>query len=217
MALPVFATDEDILLRAPGDYHLLCPRDQVLARGTDGTLVGPWGLQSASVDFQARGVRPGHVAQLIAPGSGGMNPARLYVVDSASPASASLRVPGQAAGQGEPPSPPNSAIRTEFLIATLGPQIADVTTALDARFRLARDLPADAQVEIRAVIVLTVLERRYQEVSRCHGEHNDSFVAKARALANERDERLARLAIRLDSSSNPAAPHPAPWGTRLSR
>lgn len=219
MALPVFATDEDVLLRAPGDFPLLCPRDQVLARGTDGQLVGPWGLQSPSLDFQGRGVRPGHVVQLVAPGSGGMSPARLYVVDSVSPGSAVLRVQGQATGSGEPPAPPNSSVRTEFLVATLAPQIADATAGLDARFRLTDvpNPPADVLAEIRAVVVLTVLERRYQEIGRCAGEHADAFASKARTLASERDERLARLAIRLDSVWNPSTPPAGPWGTRLSR
>lgn len=219
MAPPVFATDEDVLLRAPGDFTLLCPRDQVLARGTDGTLVASWNLQSAAVDFPSRGVRPGHVVQLLAPGSSGQAPARLYVLDSVSPGSVILRVQGQSSGEGEPPSPSNSATRTDFLIATLAPQIADATASLDARFRLSEVVnpSADVLTEIKAVVVLTVLERRYREIGHCAGEQADALLKRAQSLAVERDERLARLAIRLDAATNPSSPPRGPWGTRLSR
>ena len=34
----VYATDEDIALRASADFAILCPKDQCLAYGNDGTI-----------------------------------------------------------------------------------------------------------------------------------------------------------------------------------
>src|SRR5947199_54246 len=49
----LYATDEDIVLRASADFALLCPRDQKLASGTDGTFMPDdrWTLHSTAVDF----------------------------------------------------------------------------------------------------------------------------------------------------------------------
>ena len=51
----VFATDEDIAVRAGDDYAALCPSSNKLAEGTDGVMDPgtPWDLSSASVDFGA--------------------------------------------------------------------------------------------------------------------------------------------------------------------
>ena len=68
---PIYATDEDIALRATADFAILCPRDQKLAAGSDGSFdpSDRWTLQSASVDFSAQGVLPGQVVQLLGPAS----------------------------------------------------------------------------------------------------------------------------------------------------
>jgi hypothetical protein len=67
----VYATDEDIALRASTDFTALCPRDQVLAAGTDGVFAAsdPWTLTSTSVDFAAFGLAPGLLARLTKPTS----------------------------------------------------------------------------------------------------------------------------------------------------
>ena len=54
----VYATDENIAIRAGGDFAPLCPDWQKLASGSDGvfTAGSPWVLNSPSVDFEAAGV-----------------------------------------------------------------------------------------------------------------------------------------------------------------
>ena len=54
----VYATDENIAVRASGDFSMLCPDWQKLAWGNDGVLAAsaPWVLSSASVDFSGAGV-----------------------------------------------------------------------------------------------------------------------------------------------------------------
>ena len=84
MADPIYATDEDIVLRASSDFALLCPRDQKLASGTDGAFdpSDRWCLRSASVDFSAQGVRPGQVVQLLGPPATFRAPGDLLIVAS---------------------------------------------------------------------------------------------------------------------------------------
>ena len=67
--IPVYCTDEDILVRAGGDFIMLCPPWQQMAAGTDGVFAPgtPWVLNSASVNFAANGVSPNQVAWLTAP------------------------------------------------------------------------------------------------------------------------------------------------------
>ena len=47
----LYATDEDVALRAPADFPLLCPPGQVQAAGTDGCFQAGdrWTLTSAAV------------------------------------------------------------------------------------------------------------------------------------------------------------------------
>ena len=67
---PVYATDEDIAVRAGGDFVMLCPPWQQMASGVDGVFGAdaPWVLDSASVNFQSNGVTPNQVVQLTTPG-----------------------------------------------------------------------------------------------------------------------------------------------------
>ncbi len=69
-----YATDEDVAIRAPADFAALCPKDQVLAAGTDGLFLpsDPWTLRSPSVDFAASGLMPGQVIRLAGPAAGGL-------------------------------------------------------------------------------------------------------------------------------------------------
>ena len=68
---PVYATDEDILVKASGDFVTLAPSWQCMANGVDGVFANgvPWVLTSASVNFETNGVQPNQVVSLTAPKS----------------------------------------------------------------------------------------------------------------------------------------------------
>ena len=53
MNTPAYATDEDIVLRAPADFGRLCPADQKIAAGSDGAFSpgARWTLTCPSAAF----------------------------------------------------------------------------------------------------------------------------------------------------------------------
>src|SRR3979490_926904 len=93
----VYATDEDIALRASADFPILCPRDQKLAAGTDGRFDPShrWTLRSAIVDFEACGLEAGQVIQLIKPVTSFRPPGEVMVIVSGAPGAATRRRKGQ--------------------------------------------------------------------------------------------------------------------------
>ena len=68
---PVYATDEDIAVRAGGDFITLCPAWQQMAYGTDGFFSpgSPWVLNSTATNFAANNVAPNQVVWLSQPKS----------------------------------------------------------------------------------------------------------------------------------------------------
>ena len=68
---PVYATDEDIAVRAGGDFITLCPGWQQMAYGTDGFFSPglPWVLNSTATNFAANNVTPNQVVWLSQPKS----------------------------------------------------------------------------------------------------------------------------------------------------
>ncbi len=224
----VYATDEDIALRASADYPLLCPRDQKVAAGGDGVFAPsvPWTLTSATVDFQARGAAPGQVVQLEKAGSGLRPGGEGFVVTATAPGSVTLRRKGQPAGAGEPPSPAAGLAGVAFSASTLAPQIALATDDLNRRFgimagpssvRTVAEL-ADPR-ELRDAAVLTVLHRQYLDMSREVGETKDTFAAKAQVVRAELDDLLARLTLHWNRSTLDAdlVPPSTRFSTRMSR
>jgi hypothetical protein len=223
MASSVYATDEDVALRASSDFPTLCPRDQKLASGTDGAFSpnDPWTLTSSSADFAAQGVAAGNVVQLTKPTSAFRPPGEALAVLSASANGLTLRRKGQPAGVGQPPSPPGGLVGVEFAVMTLGPQIEAASYDLNRRYGIddlvAGRRPADLYDprEVQQATVLTVLYRQYLDMSREAGDQGDTFAAKARAVKAELDDLLARVVVRWGPPGNsPGAPAPFPcWGT----
>lgn len=199
---PLFATDEDIALRASADFAMICPRDQKLASGTDGVFFpgDRWTLISQSADFQAQGVAPGQVVQLVGPVSAFHPPGEALVVASVSGHSVTLRRKGQPAGTGHPPAPAGGLVGVEFLASTLEPQIASAGAEVALRLGLSATAPLAAPFDRRQlceVAVLMVLHRQYLEKSRDPGGANpDGLAAKAQSIKGELDERLAEVEAR---------------------
>ena len=108
---------------------------------------------------------------------------------------------GQAAGIGQPASPPVGVSGVEFTALTLGPQIVRASYDLNRRYGI-DDLIAgrrscdlfDPQ-EVREATVLTVLYRQYLEMSRGPQEKADTFAAKSSLYRQELDDLLARTVV----------------------
>ena len=200
----VYATDEDLALRASADYALLCPKDQKSAAGTDGAFnsVDPWSLISPSVNFGAQGVSAGQIAVLTKPTTNFKPPGEALVVSSVNPGSITLRRKGQAPGVGQPPGAPGGLLGIEFAILTLGPQIQLACYDLNRQFGI-DDLVAGRRSvdlydprEIQQATVLTVLYRQYLDMSRESGDQADVFASKAKRVKAELDDVLGRAVVR---------------------
>ena len=207
-----YATDEDIALRASADFSALCPRDQVLASGSDGVFLAsdPWTLTSASVDFSAFGLEPGQVARLTRPVASFGASGDLYVIQAVSTGAITLRRKGQAAGVGQPPGPSGGLTGVEFAVRTLGPQIQLASFDLDHRFGIddrvvgRRSLDLYDPQQLREAVVLTVLYKQYLDQSRQFSGPSDApddwYAAKARIAKGELTEVLDRLALKWNAA-----------------
>lgn len=221
----VNATDEDVILEAPADFSLLCPKDQRLAWGVDGcfTPEDRWTLQSTSVDFEAQGLVAGHVVQLLGPSANYKPPGEALVVESVSGKTLVLRRKGQLAGIGQPPGSVEGVAGVEFVVTTLGPQIERASE--DVGRRLGMDaggyslaaLPVSDQAAVRDVVVLTVLCRQYMAMSREMGSSQDGYAAKAEFLKAQLDERLARLVVHVGGDGDSEPTNVSRFTTRIGR
>ena len=78
----VYATDEDVVLRASAEFAVLTPKDQCVAAAPDGFFgADPWTLASTSIDFAANGVAPGQVVRLTQPTTAFKPPGDSFIVD----------------------------------------------------------------------------------------------------------------------------------------
>jgi len=216
----VYACDEDVAVRATGDFAVLTPAWQKTAFGTDGVFSpeAPWTLTSATVDFEEAGVTPGHVVSLRKPSSLFKGAGELLAVTSTSGKNLTLRRIGARAGAGAPPSPAAGVSGVEFMIATMGPQIEEASFDLNRRFNIDPRVPGrspDAlydRRELRAACVLTVLAQRYSAEIR--GGEGD-FPLKLRRINTELSETLARLDVRWSAAR--AGRETSMFSTRITR
>lgn len=196
----VYATDEDVVLRASADFAMLCPRDQVVASGLDGVFerADRWTLRSSTVDFEDQGVVRGQVVQLVGPSAGFRPPGEVLVIESVDEGSVLLRRKGQAPGVGQPPGPVAGLTGVEFVVATLGPQIKRVCGDLNRRYGIdeRRTVDLTDPGALRDAAVLGVLHGQYLDMSRGPGGASDVFAAKAKLVKTELDELLARTVVR---------------------
>lgn len=203
----VYATDEDVALRASADFAIICPKDQKLASGSDGVISATdlWTLVSASVNFQANGLQPGRIVQLTQPTAVFKPPGESFTVVSVAPGAVTLRRKGQPVGVGQPVST-GALSSIEFLVTTFGPQLALASYDLNRRYgiddfllgRRSSDL-FDPQ-EVLEATVLTVLYRQYLDMSRGGDERSDTFAAKSLSCRQELDDLLARTVIHWKAS-----------------
>lgn len=200
-AMQSYATDEDVAVAAPADFLLICPRDQVLAAGQDGSFLGaePWTLRSATIDFAGTGAGPGGVVVLLGPSSAFAAPGEVLGIAAAGAGTVELRRKGLAAGRGRPPGPAAGLSGVEFLVPTLEPQLAAAAGELGWRFGLAAGATpeeldeAAGLADLRAAAVLTVLRGRYADLG---GDPGGTFTAKLEWVRSELGAVLGRIAAR---------------------
>jgi hypothetical protein len=211
----VYATDEDVAVRAAGDFAVLTPDWQKLAYALDGSI-SSWTLTSATTTFSANGVASGHVVSLKKPTASFKGGGELLAIDSASTNSVVMRRIGKAAGVGQTPPAVSSV---EFIVATLDPQIEEASFDLNRRFNIdpnnAERQPADLYDlrDLRQACVLTVLCWRYAAETR---SDSGDFKMKAAMFKDELSNILSRLSIRWGATAD-VQPATTAFSTRLSR
>jgi hypothetical protein len=197
----VYCTDEDVALRACGDFQALCPPSQLLASGTDGAFLAgaPWFLTSASVDFAASGIARGHVVQITGPRPFVMGQGPLFGVDSANASGVVLRRLGQATGVGMPPGPAAGMTGISFAIATVGPQIESCSYDANQQFGIDPAIAVKSpswlydQRNLQQWVVLSVLRRLYGTEARTK---EGDFPQKLKQVGQDLDDLKDRLVIR---------------------
>jgi hypothetical protein len=219
----LYCTDEDILVRAGGDWALLVPSWQLMAAGTDGVFEpnAPWVLTSDSVNFQAQSVNPNQVVQLTAPKTQYPGGGQFLAIDSVSGNSITLRRPHKDLYVGQPPAPMAGLTAVQFSISTLDPQIEEATSDLKRRFTIDERLAfrassfiyADNLRDLRMATMLSVLLDRYTQEART--ERGD-FTAKVARIKQQLSEVLARVQIKWGPFGNSSEPTTL-FGCKLSR
>jgi len=208
---PVFATNEDIAVRAGSDFFLLCPTWQQMAYGTDGyfSAGSPWVLSSTAVDFAANGVAPNQVVQLSAPKQYFPGSGKLFAVDSVSGSSITLRCLHQDLKVGQPPAPSSGLTGVTFTINTLDPQIEEASFDIKRRFGIDENIAYRASSwvydlrDLRVATVLTVLLARYTQEAR---SDEGDWVRKIGLINTELQTVLDRVQVRWGPMGNSAEP-----------
>ena len=221
---PVYCVDEDILVRASGDYLTLCPSWQSMGKGSDGVFANgsPWVLSSASVNFGSNNVQPNQVVALTEPKAIFRGGGDILAIDSISTdgTSITLRRAHQDLNVGSPPAPLTGLSNVAFSIVTMGPQIEEASFDIKRRFAIDEALPLRNSAwvydlrDLRILTVLTVLYDRY--TAELRGDKGD-WVRKMGHIRNQREEVLARVTVRWGPFGNDAEPASASFGQRMAR
>jgi hypothetical protein len=210
---PVYATDEDILVKASGDFITLAPAWQCMARGTDGyfNAASPWILHSTSTNFATQGVAANQVVCLTAPKTQYPGGGDLLAIDSVSAdgTNITLRRPYKDLGIGLPPAPAAGLTGVAFSITTFDPQTASATFDIKRRFGIDENITFrdstwiyDLQ-DLRMAVVLSVLYDRY--TAELRSDRGD-WVRKMGHIRNQRDEIIDRVQVRWGPYGNSAEP-----------
>jgi hypothetical protein len=223
LTTPVYATDEDILVKASGDFVTLAPSWQCMAKGTDGYFSSgtPWVLHSTATNFGTNGVTPNQVVLLSGPKSQYPGGGDLLAVDSVSTDGTylTLRRPYKDLGIGNPPAPAAGLTGITFAIQTFDPQTASASFDIKRRFGIDENITFrdstwiyDLQ-DLRMAVVLTVLYDRY--TAELRSDRGD-WVAKIKHMKNQLAEVLDRVQVRFGPYGNSSEPATI-FGCKLSR
>ena len=208
---PVYATDEDIAVRAAGDFITLCPLWQQMAQGADGVLsVGaPWSLSSASVNFGSNGVAPNQVVQLNAPKTSFPGSGQLLAIDTVAGNTITLRRLHKDIGIGSPPCPAAGLSGVGFVINTLDPQTEEASFDIKRRYGIDELIVERTSSwiydlrDLRMATVLQVLSDRY--IAEARGDRGD-FARKINIIRSQLSDVLDRVQVRWGPYGNSAEP-----------
>ncbi len=220
-ASPSYASDEDVLIRAGGDFATLVPPWQVMATGTDGVFVinAPWVLTSTAVDFEAQGVSPNQVVWLEEPKTYFKGGGQFLAVDSVDGNTCTLRRPHQDLNVGQPPAPVAGLTGVKFTVPTLDPQIEEASYEIRRRFAIDENNFSRSSSyiydlrELRSATVLMVLLDRYTFENRTN---SGDFSIKMNRVRMDMEMVLGRIQIRWGQTGASQEPSTL-FGTRLSR
>jgi hypothetical protein len=210
---PVYCGDEDILVRAGGDFAILVPAWQVMASGNDGVFTSgsPWVLTSTAVNFATNNVQPNMVVWLTAPRASYPGGGQLLAIDSVSGSSITLRRAHQDLNVGQPPGA-GGVTAVAFSVPTLFPQIEEASFDLKRRFAIDDQTGGDYarstkwmydMRDLRIATVLQVLLDRYTQEQRT--ERGD-FAIKAQRIRQQLDDVLNRVQVRWGPYGSSAEP-----------
>jgi hypothetical protein len=208
---PFYATDEDIAVRAGGDFVTLCPIWQQMATGNDGVLSQgpPWSLTSPSVNFGSNGVNPNQVALFSAPKTAFPGGGALLAIDTVSGNTITLRRLHKDIGIGQPPCPAAGLTAVSFLISTLDPQTEECSWDIKRRYGIDEQLLDRASTfiydlrDLRMATVLMVLQQRY--IAETRSDRGD-FARKIGLITSQLDAVLDRVQVRWGPFGNSAEP-----------
>jgi hypothetical protein len=208
---PVYATDEDIAVRAGGDFITLCPQWQQMASGTDGFFDSgsPWVLNSTATSFAANKVQPNQVVWLSAPKTQYPGGGVLMAIDSVAGSSLTLRRLHKDLNVGNPPAPAAGLTNVTFTINTLDPQTEEASFDIKRRYGIDETIVDRSSSwvfdlrDLRIATVLSVLLSRYtQEVRSERGD----WARKIVLIKEELDQVLERVQVRWGPYGNSAEP-----------
>lgn len=196
-----YCTDEDVAVRACGDFGILCPKFQLLASGTDGvfTAGSPWSITSASNTFA--NVAAGNVVILEGPRPNFTGDGEIFGVASVAAGVLTLKRIGLDPGVGTPPGPTSGGLTAVvFKVRTLQPQINSACLDLNMTFgidpNIANKSPGliyDPNLELNQAAVLTVLQRQYAMEVR--SERGD-FALKLRQIETDLAALKGRMTVK---------------------
>jgi hypothetical protein len=209
-----YCTDEDVAVRACGDFAVLCPAWQVLACGPDGAFApgDPWTLRCARLHVPTIGLQRGHVVHLSGPHPAFKGDGELLAVEGASEAGVLLRRIGLPTGVGAAPAPAAGLAGVSFRVLTLAPQIESASYDANHLFGIDPLLPVRAPArlydprELRQWTVLTVLQR--QLAAEVRGDSGD-FAAKLKRVEADLRDLQARLTLRWGTLGDSEQPRSA--------
>lgn len=207
----VYCTDEDIAVRAGGDYTLLCPKWQKLAGSNDGIFSSgtPWVLHSASLSFTGSGIGPGSVVWITGNTTTFKGSGELFGVDSVTATAITLHRIGLASGAGLAPGPPAGVTGLNYQVLTFYPQIENESYSLNRKYNIDPGYPGRTPTDmfdlrdLQDACVVTVIVNRL--VAEVQDFRNGAWSAKLNNYQIELTSIMDKLQIRWgqDESSRP--------------
>lgn len=201
------ATDEDLALKASGDWPLIAPPYQRMAEGGDGVFgVDRWTLSSATNDFEAQGLTTGYLLILPKEIDEVDRTSDILGIVSATGQDLVLRRIGMAAGLGRPAGPVGGGDNVPFVCLTAAPQIARKTYEIQRQFNIQTSEDLSDSEDIRRAVVLMVLIELYESAAISMIPEKDALASKAKQLKDELKCALDTLddLYGLDGSGNTA-------------